>query len=145
MLGNSNACGDIKAAVGGLKAIQGILSHVGTLARHFAMGITHNSLRIHHSVSKRPTSFPRDSCHDREFKRNRSTGTRGVISAEERGYRKSTPLSDEVKFLQPIFCCALKRWRLTTNIGFTPFEYCTQNEQIQDVDSKIYSVSDSTK
>ncbi len=55
------------------------------------------------------------------------------------------PLSDGVRFLQPIFCCAQKRWRLTTNIGFTPFESCTQNEQIQDVDSKIYSVSDSTK
>ncbi len=28
--------------------------------------------------------------------------------------------------------------KVTTNIGFMPFESCTQNEQIQDVDSKIY-------
>ncbi len=145
VLGNSNACGDITATDGGLEAIIGFSSRMGTFARHFAMGIMHNSLRIQHSVSKRPASFLRDSSHDREFKRNHSAATRGVISAEERGYRRRTPLSDEVRFLQPIFCCAQKRWRLTTNIGFTPFESCTQNEQIQDVDSKNYSVFDSTK
>ncbi len=39
----------------------------------------------------------------------------------------------------------MPRSRLTTNTGFTPFESCTQNEQIQNVDGKIYSVSDSTK
>ncbi len=145
VLGNSNACGDITATDGGLEAIIGFSSRMGTFARHFAMGIMHNSLRIQHSVSKRPASFLRDSSHDREFKRNHSAATRGVISAEERGYRRRTPLSYEVRFLQPIFCCAQKRWRLTTNIGFTPFESCTQNEQIQDVDSKNYSVLDSTK
>ncbi len=79
VLGNSNACGDITAADGGLEAIKGFLTCVGVLARHFAMGITHNSLRIHHLVSKRPTSFPRDSSPDRDFKRNRRAATRGVI------------------------------------------------------------------
>lgn len=34
-----------------------------TLARHFSMGVTHNLSRIHHSVFKRPASFPRNSFH----------------------------------------------------------------------------------
>ncbi len=110
VLGNSNTYGDITTADGGLEAIKGFSSHVGTLARHFAMGITYNLLRIHRSVSKRPASFPLNSSHDREFKRNRSAATRDVISAEEWGYRRSTPLSDGARFLQPICCCAQKRW-----------------------------------
>ncbi len=72
-------------------------------------------------AQQRPASFPQDSSHDCEFKRNHSAATKGVISAEERDYRRSTSLSDEVKFLQPIFCCPQKIWRLMTNIGFTPF------------------------
>ncbi len=103
------------------------------------------TIRNGYYAQQRPASFPWDSSHDCEFKRNHSAATRGVISAEERGYRRSTPLLDGVRFLQPIFCYPPKRWRLTTNIGFTPFESCTQNEQIQDIDGKIYSVSDSTK
>ncbi len=145
VLGNSNACGCITATDGSLEATKEFPSCLGALARHFAMGVMNNSLWIYHSVSKRPASFLQDSPNDREFKRNRSAATRDVISTEERGYRGSTPLSDGVRFLQPIFCCAQERWRITTNIGLTPFESCTQNEQIQDVDSKIYSVSDSTK
>lgn len=113
------------------------------LPRHSAMATMHNSLRIHHSVLKRPASFLWDFSHNREFKRNHSAASRGVISAEKRGYRKSTPLSDGIRFLQLIFCCAQKRWRLIANIGFTPFEPCNQNEQIQDADCEIYSVLDS--
>ncbi len=55
------------------------------------------------------------------------------------------PSQTESGFYNRYFVVPKKRWRLTANIGFTPFESCTQKKQIQDVDGKIYSVSDSTK
>ena len=130
---------------GNLETTDAISGRVGTLARHFAMGVTHDSSRIHHSVSKRPASFPRNSSHGCETRGSRGAAARNDSSAEERGYRRSTPLSDGVRFLQPLFCCTKKRGRFATHIGSTPFESCTQDEQIQDVNGKVHFVSDSTK
>ncbi len=70
MLGNSNACGDITATDGGLEAIKGFSSCVGTIARHFIMGITHNLLQneqiqdVDGKIYSVSDSTKRLGCHD---------------------------------------------------------------------------------
>ena len=144
MSGRFNAYDGV-AGSGSFETVNIVSGRVGTLARHSSMGVTHGLSRIHHSVSERPASFPRNSFHYGEVYGNGGAATGNVSSAEQRGYRRSTPLSDGDRFLQPLFRGTEKRRRVTTHSGFTPSESCTQTEQIQDVDGEIYSVSDPTK
>ncbi len=39
------------------------------------------------------------------------------VTPREMGYRRITPHSDGVGFLQPVFCCAQKRWWFTSDFG----------------------------
>ncbi len=75
-------------------------------AQRLAMGVTHRPTRLHYTVSERAISLQRNYSHD-------GTSTRDRVTPREGGYRRITPHSDGVWFLQPVFCCTQKRWWFT--------------------------------
>ncbi len=143
VLGNSNACGDITAADGSLEAIKGFSSRVGLLALHFAMGITHSSLRIHHSVSKRPTSF-RWILPMIVSSKETTVLRQDVSSLLRKGaIEKSTPLSDSQVFTADILLCPKKDGGLRPILYLRHLNLAFKMSKFKML--KIYSFSDSTK
>ncbi len=65
------------------------------------------------------------------------------VTPRERGYRRITPNSEEVGFLQPVFCCTQKKM-VVCDSGLASLESRAKSEQIQDANSKVHLVSDST-
>ncbi len=58
------------------------------------------------------------------------------VNPRERGYRRITPSSEEVRFLQLVFCCTQKRWWFTSDSGLVSLESHAPSEQIKQNRSK---------
>ncbi len=66
------------------------------------------------------------------------------VTPRERGCRRITPNSEEVGFLQTVFCCTPKKRWFTSDSGIASLESRAQSEQNRDANSKVYLVSDPT-
>ncbi len=88
--------------------------------------------------------FQRDPSHDSTSWAGYGVKPGNRVTSIERGYRRITPNSEEVRFLQPVFCCTQKRWWFTSDSRLASLESRAKGEQFQDANSKVHLVSDPT-
>ncbi len=93
-----DSCSSTTVGCSAFKTSSRFLGRLEKPAQRLAMGVTHRPTWLHYTVSERAISLLRNSSHDR-------TSTRDSVTPREGGYRRITPHSDGVWFLQPVFCC----------------------------------------
>ncbi len=96
--------------------------HRESVARRLAVDTTHHPTWLHHSISERATAF--SGILPTTVRPGQATVLRQEIRVTpiERGYRRITPNSEEVRFLQPVFCCTQKRWWFTSDSRLASLE-----------------------
>ncbi len=89
----------------------------------------HHPTRLHHTISNRATSFQRDLSHDSTSWAGYGVTPGNRVTPRERGYRRITANSEEVRFLQPVFCCTQNRLWFTSDSGLASLRQSGMSSQ----------------